>query len=222
MIVLSYPLGPSTPSFYENPKVEIEAQAQVEKDGYAQYFVRTINHAGTHIDAPAHIDAAGPAIDDFPLETLRFEAPRIIDLPKQEGELITDDDLRPHEKTIAEADIVLFRTGFSAVRGADPITYGRRNPGFARSAGAYLWQFTPHLRAIAMDLPSAASALHLEEGGAFHHEVLGRFGTDGHCIFLIEDAKIEPNLKSLSWVMCVPWYMEDVDSTPCTLIGGID
>lgn len=222
MKLLSYPLGPETPTFLENPPVRVRQVSSIAEGGVANWFeVTTINHNGTHVDAPFHYWQDGPRLADLALEEFVFTSPLLIDLPKNDGELITAVDLAPYAGDFARADLLLVRSGFAALcRESDPQRYGRRAPGFHPSAAEVLLAPGSKLRAIVMDFPSANSPLHLDEGNQFHREVLGATGR-GRYLLLVEDARLEATLvqADLGRVLVVPIFYNNLDAAQCTILA---
>lgn len=221
MRLLSYSLGPETPTFLDNPPVTVRQVSSLAEGGVANWFeITTINHNGTHVDAPWHYWQEGPHLTDLPLDAFVFTRPLLLDLPKDDGELITAADLAPHGDAFAQSDLLLVRTGFARHRTSDPARYGRRAPGFHPSAADILLAPSSTLRAIGMDIPSASSPLHLDEGNAFHREVLGTSGR-GRYLLLIEDVRLDPDLAQadLGRVLLVPLFLQDLDAAPCTILA---
>ena len=227
--LLSHPLGPNTPTFGDNPPVELAVASSIAKGGVANWLeLKTINHNGTHIDAPYHFSRKGKRLTDLDINELVFKAPVIVDIPKADGQLITADDLRQHDEAMAEADLLLLRTGWGARhRSTDPARYGRRAPGFAASAGYHLLNEQPSLRAVAMDLPSAASPVNgqpNDEGLEFHRIVLGTYrNPNERYLLLIEDVRIEPNLDvtQLERIIVAPLWLEAADAAPATILAEL-
>jgi arylformamidase len=221
MRFLSYQLGGDTPTFGENPPVSLEPVSLIEKGGIANWFeLKTINHNGTHVEAPWHFNSQGARLTDFRPEDFVFVRPVLIDVCKTDNELITDLDLMPHAARLEHADLLLVRTGYGALcRAADPRRYGRRAPGFDVSAGRYLLQF-PELRGIVMDIPSAGAYAHPETGYEFHRVVMGH-GDPDHTLFIVEDARLDPDLRQeeLSRVIVSPLLLKDADAAPATLLA---
>lgn len=221
MRLLSYSLGPSTPTFLDNPPVVVRQVSSIAEGGVANWFeITTINHNGTHLDAPWHYWQEGPHLTDLPLDAFVFSSPLLLDVPKDDGEMISAADLTPYAEEFEQADIVLIRTGFSRHRANDPIRYGRRAPGFHPDAADILLASSSKLRAVAMDFPSASSPLHLDEGNAFHQEVLGASGR-GRYLLLIEDVFLDADLvqEDLRRVLVLPLFLTDLDAAPCTILA---
>ncbi len=219
--LLSYPLGSNTPTFGENPPVTVKQLSSIAEGGVANWFeITTINHNGTHIDAPFHFWQDGPTLTDIPIHEFIFDNPLLIDIPKTDAELITRDDLRPFADAFAQADLLLIRTGFRKYRDTEPQRYGKQAPGFHSNAADVLMAESSTLRGLAMDIPSANAYMHMDEGIAFHQEVLGTTGR-GSYIFLIEDVKIDHDLtqEDLKRVLVIPTWLHQMDAAPCTIIA---
>ncbi|PRY12515.1 cyclase family protein [Kineococcus rhizosphaerae] len=68
---LTRPLHPGMPVFPGDP--EFSARV-VAGDGFRITELALGSHTGTHVDAPAHVDPDGPAIDELPLDLFAGEA----------------------------------------------------------------------------------------------------------------------------------------------------
>lgn len=221
MRLLSYSLGPETPTFLDNPPVIFRQVSSILEGGISNWYeITTINHNGTHIDVPFHFWQNGPRLTDFTIEDFVFSHPLLIDIPKGDGELIRSSDLAPYKLQFAESDLLLIRTGAGRYRDTDPVRYGRRSPGFHPDAADVLLSSSSRLRALAFDFPSAASPLRIDEGVKFHQEVLGQTGRARY-LFLIEDARIDAALSQtdLRRVLVVPLFLTNLDAAPCTVIA---
>lgn len=220
-VFLSFPLGERTPTFATNPPVKFTQISSIAEGAIANWFnIETINHNGTHMDAPLHFNPQGRSMSDLAVDEFFFERPAVIDLPKGDGELITAADLEPYENDLRDVDFLFVRTGFERYRQSDPIRYGQRNPGFDGSAGEFLIERLRNLRAIGMDLPSASSALHIDDGNDFHQIVLGRRGAK-RTLFIVEDCHLDQDLAGLKRVILAPIILEGLDGAPCTIFGEL-
>lgn len=224
--LLSYPLGSNTPTYGANPPVHMTVLADIASGDVANWLeFTTINHNGTHIDAPYHFNPNGKRLTDLDIDELCFSAPRLIDLPKGDGELIAATDLQPYEAVLNEADLLLVRTGWAHKhRAEDPKRFGQQAPGFDSSAGHYLLNETS-VRAVAMDIPSATSPVagHANEEGIKFHRIVLRTGRDSgeRYILLVEDVRLEPDLgpDDLKRVLVVPLWLQDADAAPVTILA---
>ncbi|MFW5733935.1 MAG: cyclase family protein [Oceanidesulfovibrio sp.] len=71
IIDITMVLDPGYPPFPGDPGVSFETYKDVERgDPYRAVKLSMLNHAGTHIDTPAHFLPNGMRVDAIPLETL--------------------------------------------------------------------------------------------------------------------------------------------------------
>ena len=220
--LLSHTLSVSTPTPGGRPPLRLETDESLDQGfpGNTCYFTAW-NHAGTHVDAPAHMLADGRTILEYRIHDLIYYRPLVVDVPKVDDQIITPADLRTYEKAIAECDLLLLRTGFSQYRESDPVRYRDRNPGLSVDVARYLnATHFPLLRAIGIDAISMAAAYHIAEGVEAHRILFAR--EDGSSILLVEDMILAPGLSQLKRVFVVPLFIEGLDSSPCTIIAEIE
>ena len=103
-IDLSVTLNEQTPAFPGDAPTKIELANRLERDGNNDHYISMNNHAGTHIDAPWHMVAAGKRVDVIPLEQCIGRG-RLI--PIQDSFSLE----AVQQADISEGDIVLFYTG---------------------------------------------------------------------------------------------------------------
>jgi arylformamidase len=220
--LLSYPLAPDTPVYPGTPRPTFTPASRIAAGDDANWMVlETQNHAGTHVDGPWHFNPDGRRITDLDPAELVFARPVVIDVPRFDNEVVTGDDLAVHADALDGADLVLVRTGYGARwRATDPDRYARHSPGFHPSAGRYLVDRCPTLRAIAMDVISATCQAFVDEGLAFHRIMLGRREGDRY-VFLVEDARLDDDLSAtdLGMVVMAPLLLRDEDGGPVTMLA---
>jgi arylformamidase len=221
--LLSHPLAPNTPTYPGTPGATFQPASRIANGDVANWLVFTTqNHAATHVDGPWHFNPNGRRITEIDPTEFFFRHPVVVDIPKSDDEVITGDDLAAHAALIDGADMLLVRTGYGPRwRSADPARYSSHGPGFHSSAGRYLVDHQPALRAIAMDFISSACIAHEAEGQEFHRIALGRQATDRY-IFLIEDARIDADLGAadLGMVVMAPLLLQDQDGGQVTMLAA--
>jgi kynurenine formamidase len=74
---LSHPVADGMPVYPGDPAVTVRPHATHADDGYAVTAVSLGSHAGTHVDAPAHVDPEGDGLGAFDVSAFRFEARRV-------------------------------------------------------------------------------------------------------------------------------------------------
>lgn len=220
--LLSYPLTPETPTYPGTPGYSFEPASRIANGDVANWLVFTTqNHAATHVDGPWHFNPNGKRITEIDPGEYFFLHPVVVDIPKSDDEVVTGEDLAAHANEIAGADMLLVRTGYGPRwRPTDPERYRYHSPGFHSSAGHYLIDHQPALRAIAMDFISSACQQYEAEGIEFHRIVLGRQAADRY-IFLVEDARIDPDLSAadLGMVVMAPLLLQDQDGGQVTMLA---
>lgn len=220
--LLSYPLGERTPVYRDNPPVSVRRQFAMERgDPFDQSWVCAVTHSGTHMDCPRHFNPEGLAVSQLTADQLVFTRVVIVDLPTDDDHLITASRLDSFRDRLRDAELLLIRTGFGAVRHMDPHRYGWHNPGFDESAGHFFLEF-PALRAVGLDTPSASAAEHLETGLSFHQLVLGTHRPGAQPFFILEDVDLSVALDHVDTVYVVPLLIEGVDSSPCTILAEVE
>lgn len=219
-IRLSYDLRENTPCPDGLWPVRIRHNHDIELGKISNVFTVTLcNHVGTHIDGPRHFSRIKKALNEFPLESFIFTHPVVLDLPKGDDALVHAEDLKKYRAIIETVDLLLIRTGFSAVRDMDPLRYTNHSPGFSAAAAQYVVNHLPNLRALGMDTLSFAAPQQLAEGIKAHQILMDRTPRD---IFLIEDVNLAANLFGLKRVIVAPLFCEQIDSAPCTILAYLE
>lgn len=228
---LSYDTGPSMPLYPGTQQVIIKPGKEILKGDSCNTLVVTFsNHTGTHIDAPKHFWDSGRSICDYQIEDFIFKKPLLIDCTKSIDEMIIADDLSHHINR-SDPDLLLIRTGFNKYRAERPVDYNSEAPGYIYcnknpylSAEAAVWLREQHksIKAIGVDCISIASHAHREIGRETHRILLKESDSVGQPILIIEDMNLSGDLKHLHEVIIAPLFIENADSTPCTVIGLIN
>jgi arylformamidase len=107
LIDLSLPITSDMPVYSGDPSVKIEQAGVLAADGYEDHYVSFGTHAGTHIDAPAHMIENGKSVDQFPLE--KFTG-RGVYINVSDGGFMLQ---ALQSANIRKGDIVFFHTGMS-------------------------------------------------------------------------------------------------------------
>jgi kynurenine formamidase len=219
LLSLSYPLSPSAPLPDGGHDTIIKATSRVEAGDISDTNLITFwNHAGTHMDGPAHVLAkVGPISKHLPIEGLRLTRAAVVDVPCDDGRLITAEDFDHAAPFHRDCDIIFIRTGYSRFRATDPQRYRAANPGLDPSAAHWLLQHCPNLKCLGIDTISVASltnADHLKAGIDAHKILLGAQPPR----FLIEDLNLDQDLSAIERVYVVPFMIEGIDSCPCNVL----
>ena len=135
MIDLSQPLYEGMPVYPGTPAPDFSTVATVAANGYRVKKIAMNTHVGTHMDAPAHMLAEGMTLDALPLERFMGRA-AIVDVRACAGGAIGVGELQAQEEWLAQADFVLFWTGWSRYWGQEQ--YLQQYPLLTAEAAAWL------------------------------------------------------------------------------------
>jgi len=116
---LTHPLATGMPVYPGTEPVSVERAATHDADGYRTTRLDLDSHAGTHVDAPAHL-TDGPSLGEFPLERFRFSA-AIADLrPLEPREAMDADAIRDAVAADpSNVDLLVVQTGWDDHWGTD-------------------------------------------------------------------------------------------------------
>ncbi|MEK7376739.1 MAG: cyclase family protein, partial [Candidatus Margulisiibacteriota bacterium] len=168
------------------------------------------NHFGTHIDAPNHFYDRGRTISGYAINELVFNDPHVINLKKNEGELVVPKDLGKLKK----CDVLLINTGFSKFRGSKKYVF--KNPGISSEAADFIRKKYPGIKAVGIDTISISSYQNREDGRKAHRAFLDKKNYKNDPVLLIEDMNLSGSLKKIKKIYVSPLFIEKVDSAPCT------
>ena len=201
--------------------MRIEPFESMQKgDQLNTYNVTLFNHFGTHMDGPNHFNGQGRQLYELELSTFIFEKPLLVDIPKGRGELVEPEELMRFDEAIRAADLLLVRSGFSAMRASDNRAYSEEGPAISARAAELIVERYQNLKAVGMDWISLSSPLHLEDGIRAHQIMLGKTGAEP--VLIIEDidlSGLDPD--TLETVFALPLFIEGIDSAPVTILAKI-
>jgi arylformamidase len=219
--LLSYPLSADMP--LADPILaapSYEPIQSIARGDLANLFRLTMfNHCGTHIDAPNHYDLTGKKLVDFPIEHFVFEKLLLLDIPKQDQGLITEEDLRGVLGSRTECDLLLLRTGFERYRRTDPARYIRGCPGVSAGAARYLKKTLPALCAIGLDFMSLEWTANKSHGFEAHQVLLK---DQSHPMLIIEDMSLSFDPQKVRRIFAIPIFFREIDSFPATVFAEMD
>jgi len=222
-LVLSHPLRPDAPVWPGNPPAAavelVDSMARGDPDNAAALHL--FAHSGTHVDAPWHFNPDGRAAWQLPIEAFVFEAPCLVEIPAGEDAAIERSALEEHAAAIADADLVMIRTGWSALRSTDPDRFATRGPFLEPDAARWLIDGHPRLRAIATDAISIGSPGHRDVAHETHHVLTGVGRTDGRFVLIYEDVGLVAEAGTAIGVRACPLFVEGADGSPVTFVAEL-
>jgi len=192
---LTIPITSTMPFNPDHFPPEISTYGSIERDGWAASRLVLSSHLGTHIDAPSHFIAGGPAVDQIPLDVLIGEA-QVIDVRHvTSGKPIEPDDLPD-----IESPRVLLYTGWSEEQ-LGTLDYFSAHPYLAEAAAARL--ISRGVRLFGIDSPSVD--YHPSET---HKVILGNGGV------IVENLVNLGLLPGICNVAILPLRLQGVDGSP--------
>lgn len=123
----------------------IKQAADLERDGYTAYNIKTGLHVGTHIDIPMHMCKSSKYISEYPLD--RFIGNGVLINVVGEDIICLKEE---YYKKIKENDIVLFYTGYSSKFGEDD--YFENHPVISEELAEFL--VIKKIKMLGIDAPS--------------------------------------------------------------------
>ncbi len=109
---LSHRFGYQCPNWPYFDDVHIERKHYMAKSGVLSQTMTHTMHVTTHIDAPAHVVAGTPFIDEVPLPHF-FGSGLVVSIPKKKWEKITGEDLeKACGHAIRKGDVLIINTGW--------------------------------------------------------------------------------------------------------------
>lgn len=205
LIDLSHTLTPSIPVYPGDIAPVFEDVSMFETHGYRERRLHFSSHAGTHMDAPAHLLEGGRSLDQMELDCF---AGKGLVLDVRGLSVIDRVTLETHEALIETCDFVLFYAGFSEFWGSH--RYFERFPCLNREAASYLAQFK--LKGVGVD--------------TFSVDPLDSVDCENHKILLGKERVIIENLAGLEQLLgksfqllCFPLKLETADGSPIRAVA---
>jgi kynurenine formamidase len=151
VVDLTHTMSAEFPTFFGKPGIELQRQNEFRKDGFNMSWWHIVEHAGTHLDAPLHFTASGPAADQLAVEQLVVPLAVIDVVSKAEQEpdyLVLREDIALWEQNhgrLPPGCCVAMHSGWGQLATSDPARFigrdiaGTRHfPGFSPEAAEWL------------------------------------------------------------------------------------
>ena len=215
---LSHPIESGMCVYPDTPPVRVAPTATVEADGYRTTAIELDSHAGTHVDAPAHMLADGTTIDELPVERFRFTA-RLADCRPLEprAEIEAETISTAIDDGLDEAvDLLVVRTGWDDHWGTDRYF---DHPYLTREAADWLADRGLHLGIDALNVdptPTDAAVPDEPTGYPVHHAL---FSSDR---LLIENLRGLDGLPPRFELHAYPLAVRDGDAAPVRAVAVVD
>ena len=186
----------------------LEQANTVEKDGFAEKLLRMYSHTGTHIDAPAHMLAKGPSLDQLAAGHFVGMA-CVIDVAEES--VIEKALLETQAALLDGCDFVLFHTGWSEYWGQE----GYFSDFPVLSLDAARWLAQRGLKGVGFDAISV--------------DPVGTTDFMNHYVFFHAGMISIENLMGLEALIgkrflfsCLPLKLEDADGSPVRAVAILE
>ncbi|HPT97914.1 MAG TPA: cyclase family protein [Armatimonadota bacterium] len=202
VIDLTLPIHAGMPVYPGDPEITIEP---VGDGTYAVHRVSLGTHAGTHIDAPAHLDPGGAGVDAIPLAACLGPA-RVVDCTGLRQ--ITREALRERAPGLAAGDRLLLRTDWDLLFGKPG--YYTEFPGLTLDAARWLAELPIAL--LGVETPSLST----EEDHGVHQELLAKG------VVVVEGlANLARIPSETCWFAALPLLLPGLDSSPVRAVAWL-
>jgi kynurenine formamidase len=215
---LSHTLEEGIPSWPTHARFGHVLYESYELGDVARHYGLTISeHTGTHMDAPLHFIAEGPAhygIDEVPLDRLAGRAATIIAPELPPGGLLTAGQIKEWEERhgpIEERDMVLIQYGWDRMWGIGPEGTGflKDWPGLEGEAAEYLVE--KGISLVGCDT-LAVDAFGSQENPA-HYALLGNE------VYIVENLKNLDKLPPWSFFVAFPLKVKGGSGSPVRAVA---
>lgn len=220
IVPISYPVTRRSPLYPNTPPYAISPIRSMDRGDSANTSSITLSsHTGTHIDAPSHFCKQGAAITAYLTADTIFFPVHCIDVQKSESSEISVNDLEERIDQVPEAEALLIRTGWHAIRSENPEQYSNDHPWVSPEVPRLLRKRCPQLRLFGIDQISVSSVHHRHEGHECHREFL----CGEKPVLLLEDLDLSDSRISGRFRLHVfPFVIESIDGVPVIALAEID
>jgi len=223
LVELSYPFDPRMPVYPGSPKEDFRPHTRLSQGQESNTTVIThYLHGGSHVDAPFHFYDPGATIDQIPIENFVFDRPLVVDAPLAKGGLITVEDLKKAGEQLPEADILLLRTGYSALRDKAEV-YTDDFPALSEEAARLIRTELLRAKAVAIDSLSIESATRGPAQGFPVHKTLlagDRHRTRPLLVFEDLDLSRMENGR-IKRIYAFPLRLKGLDASPVNVVAEL-
>jgi len=189
--------------------VTFEVARTKSKDGWNARTLHLYSHAGTHMDAPFHFGVNDQTIEEF--EVSRFVCDSwVIPIEACSRQKIKLEDLGKYVELIEPGDGVILQTGWSKY--VNETKYREELPGIHESLA--LWFVKKKINLLAVEPPSIADVMDLEEVTKIHEILLG-----GDIIIVEGLTNVESLSREKVRLIALPLKVKDGDGAPARVIA---
>ena len=220
--MLSRVLRPGGIVWPGDPSLAVEQLYDLSRgDPCNAFLLHLFNHCGTHVDGPRHFNPDAPTLAEIPFDSFVFRSVALVDVPCDDEERIGPEALRRAVPAGWLCDLLMIRTGFGALRDAEPERYINHSPYLSPGAACLIANELPTVRAVAVDTLSVGSVACPEESGEIHRILCGTGRQDGRFVLIYEDVRMDHLWATPVRVWGLPLLVEGLDSAPVVMAAEV-
>lgn len=205
-IDLSHTIRTGMPVYPGDASPNVRRTHFIKKHGFAQTSLDLTTHAGTHVDAAAHLFLEAPTLDWLGPDNFTGWG-AVLDLTTLSGPVIDQPDLAPLGD-MDGLDFVLLRTGWDRHWNTD--RYYRDFPALTETGARFLAGLG--LKGVGLDTPSPDPV--------DSHELPAHRILFDHGLVIVENLTRLGDLPSESFLFCcLPLKVADGEASPCRAVG---
>jgi kynurenine formamidase len=209
LIDLTHLIEPGMPVFPGTESPILMGANTVERNGFAEKKLTLYSHTGTHMDAPAHMQAGGKTLDAYAVAD--FFGPAVLaDFSRTSLQTIESEHLAPYENALRQAQFLILRTGWARHWGKPK--YFAQFPALSPEAAAHVIGLG--IKGVGID---AISIDHMEDT---HFPVHHLFFNAG--MFIIENLTHLEQVTTQFTLGCFPMLIQDADGAPARAVAILD
>jgi arylformamidase len=210
VVDLTHIISESMPVFPGTEPPVIADAFTIERNGFAEKMLQLVSHTGTHIDAPGHILAGAPRLDEFAVS--RFLGPGLVlDVSAVRGRAIETGDIEKYESLLHAVDFALLHSGWAEHWGH--AEYFKAFPILSPAAALWLAGFA--LKGVGTDTISVDE---VDSTALVVHRTL--FAKN---FLIIENlADLGPLIGKRFVFSCLPLKITDADGSPVRAVAILD
>jgi kynurenine formamidase len=211
IVDLSVPLSDSTQGYPGDPVPHFEPAATIEADGFNLLSLRISSQTGTHVDAPYHVRANAPRVDELDLSLFAGEGVVVDVTGLAPRTRITWDAIAPWAGRLKAGVIALLHTGWADHYGT--VAYFDHP---YLDADACRRMLDLGVRTFLLDFPNideTPDATHPGEGFPVHYLIAAAGGVIGENLRNFERIDFTP------FVSCLPLRLTGADGAPVRAVA---
>ena len=209
VVDLTHLVFDGVPQYPGDPEIQFKQIRSVCKTGYNIHRIEIGSHAGTHLDAPYHVNEKEKTVNELDLTKCIGEA-QVIDIPPRKfANSIRVKDLEPYSDKTGEGVRLLIRTGWDRMFGKKEF-FSSNSPHLSIEVGQWLVKRKIWLLGLDFASPNLKSP---EENLKLHRLFLN------NGVVLVESLNNLEKLKKKVYLVVLPLKLKGLDASPVRAIA---